>query len=260
MAGRVRHRPVSPAVAPVTPPALPPPTAATAEPLSVPVAIRWLFAADLAMGALAVLNYVVAEALGVQRSDFLRSGLEANLPSWYATVQLAAVSAVLLPLAVRDASWRRPATWGVALGPALFALLSLDEGAMVHERVGAWLSAVAFETPSLGDAGPWLLVLAPAYGAVALVAVRAWARYLRDRPRTLALLVAGVVLLGASAAGLEALMFLLDAEHTLLGKALSVVEETGEMVAVTLLLWGSVRLVRAEGVRVELGAARPGAG
>lgn len=224
-----------------------------AVPLTVPPAVRWLLAADVLMGVLAVLNFVVAQALGVERADFLRSGGEANLPAWYSTVQLAAVGAVLLPLALRDASWRRVRTWGVALGPILFFALSLDEGGMVHERLGTWLASVAFATPSLGDAGPWLVVLAPVYGAVAFVAARSWAGYLHGRAWTLGILVAGVLLLGVSAAGLEALMFLLEAEHTLVGKAISVVEETGEMVAVTLLLWGSVRLVQAEGIRLDLG-------
>lgn len=222
----------------------------------VPPLIRWLFAADLAVGALAVLNAVVAWSLGVERSDFLRSGGEANFPTWFATLQLAAIAVVLVPVVVRDVRWRRPETWGLILGPALFAALSLDEAAMVHERIGAQLSAAGLGSDRLVESAPWLIALAPLYGLVAVGAVRAWAPYLRGRPPARTLLVGGALLLAGCAVGLEALTVPLAVGDELWVRGLSVVEETGELVAGTLLLWGALRLAAHEGVRIDLGPGR----
>ena len=219
----------------------------------IPRAIQLLFAADLTVGLLFVLNVVVANALGVERTDFLRSGVEANLPTWYAVVQLALIGLVLLPLAVRDVRLARPSTWAIALGPLFFLLLSLDEGAMVHERIGLWMTAQGAGTETFSETAPWLFALAPLYGLIALATARAWWPYVKGRRFTIGLFVVGAGLLGFCAAGMEGLMFALDAQHGLLGKAMSVVEETGELIAATLMLWGALRLVQAEGIRLVLG-------
>ena len=129
---------------------------------------------------------------------------------------------------------------------------------MVHERLGLWMTSMGASTDTFGETAPWLFALAPLYGVVALGAYRAWGPYLRGRTGTRALLLGGALLLGVCAAGLEGLMFLLGAQDALLGQLLSVVEETGELVAVTLLLWGGLRLIQAEGVRIDLGTPQAG--
>ena len=204
----------------------------------------------MTIGALAVVNFFVARALGVPRWDFLRSGAETNLPTWYATIQLALIGLVLVPIVWDRVRWRRPTTWVLALPTVLFLMLSLDEAAMVHERVGLWLQSIGAGTDRFVETSPWLYVLAPIYGLIAVAAFRAWWPYVRHRPTVLALGVGGVLLLGACAAGLEGLMFLLEAQGTLLGRAMSVIEETGELIAATFILWAALRLVEAEGIRV----------
>lgn len=215
-----------------------------------PRPVRALYVADLVIAGLAVVNYLVAVALETERLDFLRSGVESNLPTWYATVQLALIGFVLLPVVWDRVCARRPRTWLLLLGPAFFFLLSLDEGAMVHERIGLWLGERGAGTATFTEASPWLFVLVPLYGLLAVAAFQVWQPYVRGRRKVVRLSVIGAALFGLSAAGLEALMFALGVQHGFMGGVMSVVEETGELVAATTLLWAALALAEAEGVRI----------
>lgn len=218
--------------------------------LHPPRPVRVLYVADLIVAGLAVANFLVAAALGTERLDFLRSGVESNLPTWYATVQLALIGLVLLPIVWDHVLARRPRTWLLLLGPAFFFLLSLDEGAMVHERIGVWLGERGAGTATFTEASPWLFVLVPLYGLLAIAAFQVWRPYLRGRREVVRLTVVGAALFAVSAAGLEALMFAADVQHGIMGQVLSVVEEAGELVAATTLLWAALALAEAEGVRI----------
>ncbi len=68
--------------------------------------------------------------------ELLKVGEERNIPAWFSSMQLLVISMVLIPIVIRDADRRQPVTWALALVPGLFALLSLDEVAMLHERLG----------------------------------------------------------------------------------------------------------------------------
>lgn len=215
----------------------------------LPRPILALFVIDLAMGALAIGNYVVASALGVERWDFFRLGVESNLPSWYSASQLLLVAGLFSLIAWRDARWASPRTW-LAAAPALFfLLLSLDEGGMVHERIGWWVEAQS----GLGEnlvTGPWLFVIVPLYAVLAVAVFRAAVPYLRGRPLVVGLGLAGGVLFVLAAAGFEGLGNLTAADDVFARQVLGVFEEVGEMIAVTVFVWCALELVRAEGIRL----------
>jgi hypothetical protein len=197
---------------------------------------------------------MVTSSLGMDRIQFFRLGEEANLPAWYSASQLLLVALVFALIAWRDARWTSPRTWGAA-APALFLLLlSLDEGGMVHERVGWWLESRS----DIGEdliTGPWLYVVVPVYAVLAFFVARAALPYVRGRRRIIGLGVAGCVLFVAAAAGFEGLGNFTAPESTFARQVLGVFEEVGEMVAATTLLWVAVELVRAEGIRLVAGAS-----
>lgn len=214
-----------------------------------------LFAFDLSLGLLAGLGHVVATRLGVEGIDFVRLGVEANLPSWYSASQLLLV-AVAFGLAAGRAVQERRA-W-LALAPAaFFVLLSLDEGAQLHERLGWWAEAT-FGVGSGLITGPWMFVAVPLYGVLALSVFRAVWPLVRGRTEVLALGTVGCALFVVAAAGIEGLGNLTAPDAFMVRRVLGVFEEVGEMIAATTLLWAGWALCRAEGVRIAFGP-EPGA-
>ena len=105
---------------------------------------------DLILVALHAANAIPVPPL--QRpSFFFDLGTEANLPTWWASVQLWTASLLL----ARAASLRADRI-GMWLGGVLLALLSLDETTGLHERLAA-----ATRTGLLPVTGLWRYVLAP---------------------------------------------------------------------------------------------------
>ena len=171
--------------------------------------------------------------------QLFKVGEESNVPTWYSSVQLFTIALVFAPLVIRDGGVR-PLLWSV---PGLFLLLSLDEVAMLHERLGRWLAAVG-----VGEGvrtGPWFFAWVPIVGIVALVALAAIHPYLRSRPRVAGLLLAAAAIYGGSAVGLEVVANLVP-PGSLAEKGLGFAEEYGEMLGATLFLWAAVEVHRAE--------------
>jgi hypothetical protein len=177
---------------------------------------------------------------------------EANVPSWFSSALLltAAVVVALIALALaRNAPWRRH--WvGLSF---VFVLLSLDETAEIHERIGSWLRAHLHLHGVLHYAG-----VIPAL-AVALFVGITYARFLRalPRPTLLGILLAAAIYI-AGAAGIEALSGWWAENHGSRSTGLllvSTLEENMEMAGTTVfilvLLAYFARLGRSVSVRAR---------
>jgi hypothetical protein len=129
---------------------------------------------------------------------------------------------------------------------AAFLVLSLDEQIGIHERLGPAIEDVVGERggSALDVTGPWMLVAAPLFlGGLALAAYLG-RDLLRDRRRISLLYLVGAVSFAVSFAGLELLRnFVADG-------SVPVMEETGEMLAVTVLIWATLELMRSHQVRL----------
>jgi hypothetical protein len=125
---------------------------------------------------------------------------EANVPSWFSSALLLSAAA-LLALVALDASARR-GRWarhwaGLSL---VYVVLSLDETAEIHERIGSWLRAHLDLHGPLHYAG-----VIPALALAVAVAV-AYLRFLRALPRVTRLgIVAAAAVYVTGAAGVEAM-------------------------------------------------------
>ena len=108
---------------------------------------------------------------------------EANLPSWWSSVLLVCVALIAAALAWADEDRRRRPLWVVAA--IAFLLLSMDEIAGLHERLG--------EEVGNDDTGGrvWVLILGPVFLLAAVALVRL-TRALSPTQRLLA--VGGVAL------------------------------------------------------------------
>lgn len=216
----------------------------------VPPLVAWFAVGIVLVALLALVSFAVD-------GDWilLKVGEESNIPTWFSSVQLFMVAVVLLPIVLRDSERRKPSTWGLALVPGLFLFLSLDEAATIHERLGDWLQGESGIGSGLRS-GPDMLVFVPLVAALVLVAGKVFWPYVRDRRRALGLIVAGFVLFGASAVGLEMVSnFVTDG--SLIQKVLGFAEEVGEMIAVNLILWAALLIVQDEGIRLDLGRSDP---
>jgi hypothetical protein len=217
----------------------------------MPLPVRYLLAADL----LLVLLHVVGPPMPLWESrtgdeEYLWDlSAEGNLPTWYSSVKLAVLALLLLAFAWVSRSRSSRATWILGFVGAAFLVLSMDELIGIHERLAPEVEDLVGERggSALDVTGPWMLVAAPLFlGGLALAAYLG-RDLLRDRRRISLLYLLGAVTFVLSFAGLELLRNFAGEDYV------PVIEETGEMLAVTVLIWATLELMRSH--RVSLIAA-----
>jgi hypothetical protein len=215
---------------------------------AVPPVVLGFAIGIVAVAALAILRYLVGA-----EGDLLKLGEESNLPTWLSSIQLFTIAAVLVPLAYRDIDRERRGSWALALVPIFFAVLSLDEAATLHERLGSWLTT-EFEIGADLRSGPWIFLFAPLAAVFAVVAALQIRPYLKGHRRAIRLAVGGAAIYGLAAVGLEvAANFVV--EDSFVHRSLAFSEEIGELAGVNLMLWSAILVIRREGIRLDLGDA-----
>jgi hypothetical protein len=181
----------------------------------------------------------------VARNLFNLDG-EWTLPTWFATVQLFSVGAVLLLAAWRSNRENRFPSIVLGLGGLLFLFLSADEGGGIHERIAQVIRTEELEPLLfLGGWGSWI----PVYALVGLVLSivtgvylrkplwRAWQRF----PRLSLIVLGGFATIVAGGVGVEViwLLFLVGEQGTHLAIA---VEEFLEMVGASIILYATIEI------------------
>lgn len=133
----------------------------------------------------------------------------------------------------------------ILAGAALFAYLSMDEGATLHEKIGDRFNMLV-TGGSLGDkavfqtTGLWMVVLGPPL----FLALVGGVFYLRKRlsiPSDIFFkALAGIIILVVAAAPGDILVNYFTGDALVIQTA---IEEFGEMVGVTLILWAAMTLL-----------------
>ena len=212
----------------------------------VPVLVRAFVLGTIFVASLALLGFL----LGVEW-DLVDLGRENNIPTWFSSVQLFTIAAILSVIVIRDMDLRKLSTWTLAVVPGMFALLSLDEVAMFHERLGRWLK-ISGEVGTGLRTGPWVLIFVPLVGLLTVASAIVFWPYLKGRRDVLALVVLGFAAFGLSAVGLE-LLANLWVDQAKVPRVLGYAEEVGEMLAANIILWSAVLVVQHEGIHIEFG-------
>jgi hypothetical protein len=158
---------------------------------------------------------------------------------------------------------RRPRASLLWLAPALFLFLSSDEALELHEWVGGRLARSLVRTnngegTAFYKTGFWWVVLGPAFVVVMGLLAAATRPFWRGRWRVMALMAAGAGTFLAGAVGGEVLTNALST-----GRAENfavTVEEFGELVGVTLFVWGALELLRSHGIGLSTSANDPASG
>ena len=199
----------------------------------------WVLAVALAIDvAIGLAHLVNLNGMPVfDRSlEFFDLGGEQNLPTWWSAAKLFLIGALLALLLPRLTADRRSF---LVIGAAAlaFAFLSLDEFASVHEFIGR---RTRFDGLPVSGLWPFL------FGGtgIAVVAVLTFAGrpiWARDRVAAMCI-VGGLAAYVLFAASLDLVVNLGPSSDPLVAVT-SFVEEMGEMVAASVMLYGAWRLV-----------------
>jgi hypothetical protein len=137
-------------------------------------------------------------------------------------------------------------------------VFSIDEIAEIHERLGfaadALMSGGTRDGTALWSTGLWpFLIGVPAIAAIAVVVRGTRHIFLARAPQALVLLIVGFIVMFSGALGVELIANLVSADkHSGAFLAQVVIEESLEMLGVTLIAWSACSLLEAYGLDISV--------
>lgn len=205
------------------------------------------------------LTYVVIHILFPERSwgplrPFFDLDGEKSIPTWFSTIQLFAVGALLFLAAANNRQDFYLASAGLYIAGSVFIFLSADEAVQIHENLTYMSRRVGLnEVSFIGQWGAWIVV----YAVLGLMGLVLGARHLRAlwrhfRPIAVAGLVgASIFFLGAVGFEIASFSFRDTEETRTIALSAVAVEEFLEMLGVTIILYATLDLAnRLSRVRV----------
>jgi hypothetical protein len=212
---------------------------------------RWvvgLIAIDVGLTLLYLLDFVLGRPFA-PISRFIDLDGERNLPTWWSSIQWFCVAAAFWVFAIRNVERRPSRSWLLLIPAAVFLAFSLDEVATIHEYVGylsdALLPLGERVTSVVPKTGLFFILFGVPFAILFAGLLTAILPFLTAVPRARNRLLAGTALMLIAAIGIEALSNLLTPGSPAATLEIAV-EEMGEMIGSTFVLWGSVGL--AEGL------------
>lgn len=209
----------------------------------VPGWVWILVGVNLLMGVANVVTFAVTRYWNLEPISMFRLSDEANVPTWWSSSQLLMIGVLLAILARRLIERREPRAWVMVLPALFFLFLSMDETATIHEAIGHQWGPESLRT------GMWVTIALPIFIVALAVVVRAVWPFLRGRPGVIRLYALGMGVALFSALGLEMLANLWP-DQSMQVSVLVLLEEVGEMMGVTIMLWASARWVSSFGIRL----------
>lgn len=211
-----------------------------------PAPIAVCFMIDIVLALAFVIDYWIDHSHH-RLTNFLHLSQEANLPTWYSSVQWFAVAALLGLFAARQMSRLARPSWVLAAFPLLFLMLSLDEVASIHEKLARLsdqlLPGGDREATLFPRTGIWMFLLGPPFIAVLWALIVAVKPYVVDNRGALARIVVGMAVMLSGALAVETFINLFEPDTV--GATIQIfVEELLEMLGATIVLWGSYELAR----------------
>jgi hypothetical protein len=171
---------------------------------------------------------------------------EGNLPAWFSSFQLSLVAITFWFMAARARTTQRPSRRFLRACSGLFLLLSIDETAMIHERITAWLGSRYIDwVPAWICAHPIkssiCAIVVVACAAAAAPHVRAFER---ANPTAVRIAAVGLLVYVTGGAVLESAGYetLIGGSHNSLYPVEVASEEFLEMLGVSLVLYSALLL------------------
>lgn len=218
----------------------------------VPASIAVFFACDLFL----VCAYAANQLAGAPfwfPTHLLDLDGEQTVPEWYSSMQLFMGGFLLCGLAWHVGSHVRDRVKAYLLAAVLFGL-SLDESVAIHEWLGDKTDLLFFATSrantQFGFSGLWPLALLPPV-IILFVSVCYFNRQLFQNRRAIAIrLLLGFGLLVTAAGACDVVANFFWKKHALLYQIELIIEELGEMLGGTLILWAIRDLLISHGMRI----------
>jgi hypothetical protein len=201
--------------------------------------------------------FLYGNPIGSEQPGMFDLDGEANVPAWYSSTKLLAVGLCLYVYGRLILHKDRLAGWLILAAAVLFAYLSLDESAELHEKFGNRLTLLATGGVGRTDTpfeitGLWMVF----FGPPLLLALVGGIVFLRKRLSipydVFAKALAGAVIFAIAAGPGDILVNYVTGNAHIIQTA---AEELGEMVGVTLILWAAMTLL-AQQKPVVVGEAR----
>jgi hypothetical protein len=224
----------------------------------VPLLIVALFAADLVLVIVAVVDYAIGRP--IQRLSILFIlGNEGTVPTWHSSMQWLCAGVMFGLFAAHALRTGMRGALSIAALALACLVFSIDEVAQIHERLGSVANDLLLDRPrraiGLWATGLWPFVVGiPAIAVLAVIVRGARHVFLTRASRALVLLTAGFVIMFTGAVVIELGANLLDETGRRDGSFLTqvVVEELMEMLGVTLVVWSGLSLLLAHGFRLRM--------
>ena len=239
---------------------------------AAPALFRWLLRVDIALALAHLFSYglfrrllpstVVVDAGNNHSAQYTFKWLsalfdlnqEANIPTWFSSMQLLMVGLLLGVFAHAKYDWRqRSASLGLVALSLLFVLLSLDEVACLHENLGGklvlYLKAMNKSTGFILLCF-WLAILLPFVGVMTCIVRCAWL-HLRKHPTFVWRFGVSLIAFLAFAVGCELAWVALFGGDPSDSLVEVVIEEAGEMIAVTFMVRAVWELLRSEKISLN---------
>jgi hypothetical protein len=218
----------------------------------------WLFGALVAIELMMVTIYAVT-ALSPSPSQIevlFNLDEEANVPSWFSSMQLFSIGVILLLASCSPLRERDHLRVLVALLGGAFVFLSMDEAAAIHEKVTTVMKPVSWAPRFSGGHGIWMFVYVVIAAGAAAVLFRPILRICRFYPRDTIGAITGAAVLGLGAVGVEAMGYQMVGDNApRLLKTLQVAtEEFLEMLGASIILRSSLQFALREHVPVGMGS------
>jgi hypothetical protein len=227
----------------------------------VPILIALLFAADITLALIPVIDFALGHPFP-RLSNLFNLDTESTVPTWYSSMQWFCAGAMFSLFAFHAWRTRMRGALSIALIALACLTFSMDEVAEIHERLGfltdALMSSRSRDGTMLWSTGLWPFVIGIPAIAMIAIAVRGTRHiFLARAPAALLLVIVGFVVMFSGALGVELAANLLppSAPHGGLFLTQVVVEEFLEMLGVTLIAWSASSLLTAYGFALQLPAA-----
>ena len=204
----------------------------------MPIVIILLFLID----ALVVMVYLLDVAIGQPHHSltrFVNLNEEGNLPTWHSAYQLSLIGFLLATNAYLYHRQRQKLPWMLMIGAFVFTLLSLDEVAQIHERVGAISDRVlphgTREASIFSRTGIWMFLFAPPAILFCIWWAKSMVYYVHRTKFVISMLVVGMMIFIGGATVPELLFNWGTSKWWL--TSLITLEEGCEMIGVTIIVW-----------------------
>ena len=209
-------------------------------PLQIKHANRLLCALLLVEAVFGLLYYLDFRngAPSVIYHQLISLDLEANIPTWFSLVQLFMIGLIPILLACSAHYKAPPSRGGLVLFGSGFIYLSLDEGAVIHEKMTYTFHNNPLVPYFDGVHGIWITVYMGVLILVLLVLGRDLWAIARKFPKESAVFFLGMLIYLTGSAGAETLtFFFLDKSDQAMYNLEVIIEEFLEMAGASVLLY-----------------------